>query len=156
MEQRRICGAKTLTPTDVNASGFGVALSASILAGGTATVNSVSITVYYTTAAFANDLAAGYWKLTTGLFQPGHVGSIWQINNTVGAINWAADASYPVGFIVYFNGVTYKCLVANTSSSSFLADLARGIGWFSGDCFNYRLYKSYGGYGVVQGMLMAI
>jgi hypothetical protein len=117
---------ETLTPTDVNASGFGVALSASILAGGTATVNSVSITVYYTTAAFANDLAAGYWKLTTGLFQPGHVGSIWQINNTVGAINWAADASYPVGFIVYFNGVTYKCLVANTSSSSFLADLAAG------------------------------
>ena len=117
---------ETLAATDVNASGFGVALSASILAGGTATINSVSITVYYTTAAFANDLAAGYWKLTTGLFQPGHVGSIWQINNTVGATAWAADASYPLGYIVYFNGVTYKCIVANTSSSSFLADLAAG------------------------------
>jgi hypothetical protein len=132
---------ETLAATDVNASGFGVALSASILAGGTATINSVSITVYYTTAAFSNDLAAGYWKLGS-FFQPGHVGSIWQINNTVGALQWTANASYPVGFIVYFNGVTYKCLVANTSSSSFLADLAAGDWAVFGGTFLITGYTS--------------
>ena len=74
---------------------------------------------------FATDLTNENW-IAKNFFQPGHVGSIWQINNTVGATQWAADASYPLGYIVYFNGVTYKCIVANTSSSSFLADLAAG------------------------------
>jgi chitodextrinase len=74
---------------------------------------------------FATDLTNNDWVLGA-IFKTGHVGSIWQINNTVGALQWTANASYPVGFIVYFNGVTYKCLVANTSSSSFLADLAAG------------------------------
>jgi hypothetical protein len=74
---------------------------------------------------FATDLTNNDWVLGS-IFKAGHVGSIWQINNTVGATVWAADASYPLGYIVYFNGVTYKCIVANTSSSSFLADLAAG------------------------------
>ena len=74
---------------------------------------------------FATDLTNNDWVVDS-IFKAGHVGSIWQINNTVGALQWTANASYPVGFIVYFNGVTYKCLVANTSSSSFLADLAAG------------------------------
>jgi hypothetical protein len=116
---------ETLLYSDVNASGFGVAISASLLAHGNAIINSVSITIYYSIGGFPADLAANYWKLGS-VFQPGHVGSIWQINNTVGAIDWAADATYPTGFIVYFNGVTYKCVTGYTSSSSFLADLAAG------------------------------
>ena len=74
---------------------------------------------------FATDLTNENW-IAKNFFQQGHVGSLWQINNTVGALQWTAGASYPVDFIVYFNGVTYKCLIANTSSSSFLADLAAG------------------------------
>ena len=87
--------------SDVNSANFGVAIAASMIAQKNivATITSVSITVYYTSANFANDLAAGYWQLSTGFFQPGHIGSLWNIKNGVVVITGYTSATVLTGYV---------------------------------------------------------
>ena len=91
---------ETLLYSDINNANFGVAISASFAKGAlatlTATISSISITVYYTSANFSNDLAAGYWQLSSGFFQSGHIGSLW----SVGAGTPNATPPEPAGTVV--------------------------------------------------------
>ena len=75
----------SLAYSDINNTGFGVAIAASLNArplniNSYGIINSVSITVYYSTGTFATDLANGDWVLTTfSIFQPGHLGALWSL-----------------------------------------------------------------------------
>ena len=92
---------ETLAYSDVNNTGFGVAIAANMLNGGgapnspaVAQINSVTIQIYYSTGTFASDLAAGYWQeVAVNIFNVGHIGALWRKTDYIQAQSVVLSAS---------------------------------------------------------------
>ena len=69
---------------------------------------------YTSSSVFSTDLASGYWQLC------------YPSNVPQNPPAWASNIPYVVGSAVSNGGNVYTCVVLNTSSSSFAADLADG------------------------------
>ena len=89
---------QTFLYSDINNAGFGVGVSALLTNTGPfpgfATINSVTITIYYSTGSFTTDLANGDWVLTTfSIFQPTHLGALWELNQYLPCATVAQSSS---------------------------------------------------------------
>ena len=74
----------------------------------------VCLIQYTSSSSFATDLASGYWQLC------------YPSNVPQNPPAWASGIPYVLGSVISNGGNIYKCIVLNTSSSSFSSDLASG------------------------------